>query len=76
MSRGRRPSAVPSVRWVAYIPADVAAKVELILTNPVRGKPNYGERGELMTALLQKWLKEQQTPAEEPPAPDSPAQST
>lgn len=57
MSRGRHPNAYRSVEWTVNIPETIAAKVALILHDPVRGKPAHGARSALITQLLTEWLR-------------------
>ena len=57
MARGRRPNLISPVTWKCSIPEDVAAKVDLLLLDPVRGVPEYGKRSELVTQLLRAWLE-------------------
>lgn len=61
MARTGRPrNRVPTVPWRVYIPADLAAKVELLINDPLRDKAKYGERGQLIEGLLREWLEKQQ----------------
>ena len=46
-------------RWSISIPQSVAARVELILSDPARGNFRYGSRSDLCTALLREWLANQ-----------------
>lgn len=57
--RGKKPHADPPTEWKISIPTSVAAAVELILTDPLTGKPRHGARAKLITQLLSQWLKEQ-----------------
>ena len=63
MTRGRRASLIPPVVWKCSIPSDVAAQVDLILLDPVRGVPEYGKRSSLVTELLRAWLAAQKSPS-------------
>lgn len=56
---GRKANVVPSVQWLLHVPVTIAAKVDLILKDPVRDKVKYGARGELLVMLLERWLTEQ-----------------
>lgn len=47
-----------TVNWKLRIPASLAAKVEILLTDPRTRKPRYGERSTLVASLLQKHLRE------------------
>lgn len=42
--------------WKVPIPATVAGKVEMVLTDPLTHQPKYGARTKLLTALLEHWL--------------------
>lgn len=57
--RGRKPHADPPTEWKVSLPTSIAAKVELLLTDPYTGKPEHGARSRLLTALLTQWLEEQ-----------------
>jgi hypothetical protein len=46
-------------RWDIYIPGSIAAKVDLLLMNPLTGKIKRGSRTNLITELVQRWLREQ-----------------
>jgi len=61
MSRaGRKPHAIPRVRKDFYIRADIAAKLDLILLDPMRQKVKYGKWSELIEMLCGQWIAEQQ----------------
>jgi metal-responsive CopG/Arc/MetJ family transcriptional regulator len=51
---------IPKKAWKVYIPEDLAAKVEILLADPLRGKRAYGKRNELIEALLRDWMANQQ----------------
>lgn len=74
MSVGRKPNAIPRIPWKVMVRADLAAEVELIITDPMREKPKYGARTALLEMLLERYLKEvrlkaQQAAPTPPPAP-------
>lgn len=50
--RGRKPKAIKSVPWKVYIPEDLAAKMDLIMMDPVTQQCRYGERSDLVARLL------------------------
>jgi hypothetical protein len=53
--------------WRCYIPEEIAAQIELRLADPLRDKPTYGARSQLVTALLIRYLAElNQTNQEQP----------
>lgn len=54
--RGRKSLVVPTILWSCRIPVDVAAKVDLLLHDPLRGVPEYGARSALVSRLLREWL--------------------
>ena len=54
--RGRKPSLVPNVEWKCHIPADVAARVDTFILDPVRMTVAYGKRSQLVTQLLRDFL--------------------
>lgn len=67
MKRGRKPHSDPPVQWFTNIPQSLAAKVELLLYDPVTQKPRYGGRSGLIQILLRRWVEEQQG-GEPPPS--------
>lgn len=40
----------------ARVPTHIAQRVQLLLTDPMRGKPGYGQMSILITELLTNWL--------------------
>jgi hypothetical protein len=42
--------------WKVAISAEVAGKVEFVLTDPITKKPHYGARKKLLESLLRFWL--------------------
>lgn len=58
MSRGKKKHTDRPVEWKISIPESIAAPVELLLLDPVSGKPKHGARAKLITQLLSKWLEE------------------
>jgi hypothetical protein len=61
----------PSVDWKLNIPASVAGLTEHIIFNRTLGKPRYGVRTKLVTALLRAWLREQRARIAGEPSPDA-----
>lgn len=59
MPRGRRKDTIPSIEWKLHIEGLLAAKVELLLTDPMRKKPRWGARSNLVEKLLRQWVEEQ-----------------
>jgi hypothetical protein len=48
------------------IPSTLAAQVELILFDPLRGKTGFGTRSRLVSQLLKDWLELQKGNKDEP----------
>lgn len=69
---GRPKHSIPRIRWDVYIRADLAAKVELLITDPMRERAKYGERSKLIEGLLEQWLAERQAQATLPDLPLNP----
>lgn len=69
---GRKPNAVPTIDWKCYVPVNIAAQVDLLLTDPLTGKPKLGARSELVTKLLIRWLNE--VKARQPSTPPQPSE--
>lgn len=58
MSRAGRPSnTVPTVEVLLRMRADLAAQVDLLITDPVRNKPRYGVRSRLGERLFADWIE-------------------
>jgi hypothetical protein len=55
---GRKPFSEPSVSWRIYLPGTLAAQIELLLLDPMRGKSRYGARTYLIEQLLRVWLRD------------------
>jgi len=72
MSVGRKPNAIPRIPWKVMVRADLAAEVELIITDPMREKPKYGARTQLLEMLLERYLKEVRLQQKPPPVPTPP----
>lgn len=45
------------VLWRIYVPEDLAVAIELQLADPLRNRPEYGARSQLVTYLLQTHLE-------------------
>lgn len=43
--------------WRVYIPQEIALQIEMALADPVLGKPIYGGRSQLVSALLQDYIQ-------------------
>jgi hypothetical protein len=67
----------PSVEWKVHIKSSLAAKVELLLLDPMRRKVKYGARSQLIETLLERWIEGKLlrdtsfSPPEEAPCPSS-----
>ena len=48
MPPGRKPLIIPNVSWKIQVPIDIAAEIDLINLDPVRGTPAYGKRSEFV----------------------------
>lgn len=55
--RGRRQNRDKPIEWSVNIPESVANEVELLLSNPLTGKPVYGAKSSLLTTALREWLE-------------------
>jgi hypothetical protein len=55
MPPSRRNGSVP---WKVWVPPELAIKVERLYLNPLTGKPDYGARSHLITALLEQFISE------------------
>lgn len=64
--RGRRKALDPAIQWSIMIPSTLAAQVELILFDPLRGKTGFGTRSRLVSQLLKDWLELQKGNKDEP----------
>lgn len=73
-----RPKGPPKVQWAIQIPEDLAAQIELLLTDPVRGEPPRGVKSDLVVSLLHEWLARRRgsfgARNQAPPAPSGPHQ--
>ena len=58
MPRNRNP--VRPQEWKICIPADLSARVDLLLWDPVLNKPKYGSRAAIITQLLTRWCDEEE----------------
>ena len=53
---GRKSHGDPPVKWNINLPTTLAAEVELLLTDPLTGIPEYGKRSKLIQELLYGWV--------------------
>jgi len=58
MPRGRTPRGDSPVRWVIWLPGELAAKVELLLYDPLLQRPRYGMKSEACRQALELWLEQ------------------
>ena len=56
----RRANAEPSVSRHVNIRQTISARVDLLLMDPVKGRPRYGAFSSLVEQLLSKHLQEQE----------------
>ena len=63
MPRGRKKKLDRPVHWSISVPQSLAAELELLLIDPLRGKPKHGARGALIERLLREWVEEQKKKA-------------
>jgi hypothetical protein len=54
--RGRKALSMPTVEWKCRIPIDLAAKIDLLHLDPVKGTIEYGARSALVTQLIRAFL--------------------
>lgn len=69
MARGRKPHVDPPIKFQTSIPQSLAAEVDILLFNPVRGSVRYGSKTELLVALLRAWVDEQKRVLNDPLKP-------
>jgi len=46
----------PRREIIVQLPEKLAAEVDVLLWNPVRGKVKYGARSDLISELLRRWV--------------------
>jgi metal-responsive CopG/Arc/MetJ family transcriptional regulator len=64
-TRGRKPHADPPVDVMVSLPTTLNAKLELLLYDPLTGKPRYGGRSALIQQLIREWVEKQQIATQE-----------
>lgn len=57
--RGRKALTIPNIDWKIRVRSTLAAEVELLLLDPVRGRASYGDRSALINTLLEEWVEKQ-----------------
>jgi len=67
MPKGRKPYRIPPVEKKLSLPGEVVTQVELLLADPLTGRPRHGAWSRLCTKLLRAWLAEQRRPAKNNP---------
>lgn len=55
----RRPNNEMRTEWKISLPATLAGQIEMLLLDPITGKPRYGARRQLIEGLLTEWLAAQ-----------------
>lgn len=58
--RGKKAHNDPPEEWKISIRQSTAARVGLLLTDPLTGKIKHGARGQLIDRLLTEWVNNQQ----------------
>lgn len=53
---GRPANDIPTIDWKVHIPVPIAAKIDVLLLDPVTGKTRHGARSAFVTELLVKYL--------------------
>jgi hypothetical protein len=66
VSRGRKAHSDPPVQRFISLPTTLAAKVDLLLMDPVMNKPKYGSWSDLIQVLLRRWVEDQINPSPPP----------
>lgn len=59
MPRGKKAKTDRPHEWKLSLPSSVVAPIELILADPLTGRPKHGARARLVTSLLREWLEKQ-----------------
>jgi hypothetical protein len=54
---GRKKLLDPGVKWTLQIPESITARVDLLLCDPLLGKPMYGARSDYIATLLRRDLE-------------------
>lgn len=57
------------VYWKVAIPSWLAWEIETVCYNPVRGKPDYGTRSQLITDLLIQHIRQIKEKQQQEPQP-------
>lgn len=57
--QGKKKNTDRPVFWNLSLPTSVIAPVELLLSDPMTGKPKHGARAKLVAQLLREWLEKQ-----------------
>jgi hypothetical protein len=56
MKLGRPANTVKTVHWTLSLPEPLAAELELLMLDPMLGKPKVGARSELVVSLIRQWI--------------------
>ena len=54
----RHKHADPPVKILVSLPSSLVAKLDLLLIDPVRGKPKYAQRSRLIRRLLREYVEQ------------------
>ena len=57
LRRGRPPSKTQRIEWKIHISVELAAQVELMLADPVRGRVAYAARSRYIESLIERDLE-------------------
>jgi len=60
---GKKAHADPPVEMRINVPQSIAAKMELLLLDPLTRRPRYGARSDLITKLLREWISSKEKPS-------------
>lgn len=56
MSRGRKPHTDPPIPLKIYLPKSMVEELDLMMYDPLRGKPTYGMRSQFIQNLVRQWF--------------------
>lgn len=59
MKLGRPPKTTRTVHWTLSLPEPLAAELELLMLDPMLGKPKVGARSALVEGLIREWIATQ-----------------
>ena len=53
---GRPALLIPTIEWKLKIPLPIAVKLDMLVLDPIKGVPAYGQRSALVTQILRDYL--------------------